>query len=437
MQKKELRKHLLSTFKDQELKRWFDPLKMEIIPDENRVSITFPHSFFADWFGNSIQDKFEEQLGEFMGNGFDVRYKTPSCGAQDFPIDGIKKIKHLDFPYGHQFTFESFLVNQKNYFPLASAREVAKQETVSFNPFVICGENGSGKTHILKGIANEMSKNTEPDRIFLGTIEDISNIYHVKFSGDQFKAREYIKKFDCFLVDDFQRIERHTGLQQELVLIFNSFFDDRRQMVFCFSDKISSYEFLDSTLRSRLEGGLIVSLKQPDMDIRVKFIKQQCRLKKLVLTKEQILLLSQKFNDFRSLQGILIKLFAFKELVRKDLAKKDFERILTHSEDQSTPALTVDMIINTVAGHFKIPPNEIKGGKRVKEIAQARQIAMYLARQLVGDSFPALGRMFGGKDHSTVLYSVKKVQSLQSDDKKMKTLLMELKNKCLQEVDKY
>lgn len=437
MLKKDLRKHLLTTFKDQELKRWFDPLKIDMIPDENRVSIIFPHSFFADWFGENIQDKFEEQLGLFLGNGFDVRYNTPENMTQGQAPVSLKKIKHLDFPYGHQFTFESFLVNQKNYFPLASAKEVAKQTSVSFNPFVICGENGSGKTHIIKGIANEMSKSIDPDKIFLGTIEDISNIYHVKFSGDHFKAREYINRFNALLVDDFQRIERHSKLQQELILIFNNFYDARRQMVFCFSDRVSSFEFIDSTLRSRLEGGLIVSLKQPDMDIRVKFIKHQCKLKKLVLSKEQILLLSQKFNDFRALHGILIKLFAFKELVRKDLAKKDFEHILTHSEDQSTPALTVDTIINIVARHFKISPGDIKGGKRLKEIAHARQVAMYLARHLIGDSFPALGRMFGGKDHSTVLYSVKKIQELQSNNKETKALLMELKNKCLQEVDKY
>jgi chromosomal replication initiator protein len=149
------------------------------------------------------------------------------------------------------------------------------------------------------------------------------------------------------------------------------------------------------------------------------------------LDKEQILTLGQRFHDFRYLQGILLKIFAFKELVNKDIGQKDFELILSHTEDAPRPALTADMVIETVADHFNIDPKEIKGSKRHHEIVRARQMAMFLCREMLGSSFPALGRIFGGKDHSTALYAVNKIKKMQKVSKDMKQLLITLKQKCL------
>ena len=430
--KETLRNHLLKSCTDQELKRWFDPLNIQFDPESKQVSVTFPHPFFADWFEAQVQSRFEEQLGQFLGNGHAISYVNAGPNTAPVPRRESGAVTNrIDFPFGRQFTFESFIVNKKNYFPLASAKEVAKQDNVVFNPFIICGKNGSGKSHLMRAVANEISKRRNPASVLLCSADELNNIYRVKFAGDVFKARTHIFSYDFLFVDELHLLRKEKTLQQELVTIFNHFYDNKKQMIFCCADKLTSYEFLNPTLKSRLEWGLIVTLKQPDLEIRVGYIQEMCRIKKLPLSKEQVLTLAQRFQDFRYLQGILLKLFAFRELVRKDIDKKDFEHILNNTEEKTAEALTPEAIMKTVSEHLGVNLKELTGNKRHHSIAQARQVAMFLCRQLLGISYPALGRAFGGKDHSTVLYSVKKMEQLQQNDKDLKQLLKDLKEKCL------
>lgn len=430
--KQALRQHLLKTCSNQELIRWYDPLGLSVDKDSKQIIISFPHAFFGQWFEENIQNKFEAQLGGFLGSGYSVKYRNNGVSTRGpRTIVPEKTTKKIDFPFDSQFTFESFIINKKNYFPLASAKEVAKQRGSLFNPFIICGKNGSGKTHLLKAICNEISKKHSHEKILLASMDEINNIYSVKFSGNLFKARNHLFGYDFLFIDDFHQIQKYDSLQQEFISVFNNFYDKKKQMAFCFQDKISSYEFIDPALRSRLEWGLIVTLKRPDLEIRVNYVQTSCRLKKLPLNKEQILTLAQRFQDFRYLQGILLKLFAFRELVRREITDKDFDHILSNTEEKSTDSITPQAILSIVSENLGVSIKEIVGSKRHQQIAQARQIAMYLCRNILGLSYPALGREFGGKDHSTVLYSVKKTEELRKDDDELKRVLKELKNKCL------
>lgn len=428
--KQALRNHLLQTCSDEELTRWFDPLDFAHDPEARRLTVVFPHALFSQWFEQQIQSRFEEQLGQFFSNGYAVSYENPGNHVSS-GNGGSTTTTRIDFPFDPQFTFDTFLVNKKNYFPLASAKEVAKQDNVVFNPFVICGKNGSGKSHIVRAVANEISKRRDAESILLVSVGELKNLYQVTAGGDVFKARNHIFGHDFLFVDDLHQLRGDSALQQELVVIFNHFYDNKKQMIFCCPDKLSAYDFLNPTLKSRLEWGLIVNLKQPDLEIRVDYIKQMCSRKRLPLAKSQILTLAQRFQDFRYLQGILLKLFAFRELVRQDISDKDFEHILNNTEEKTTEALSADSVMTTVSEHMAVPVKDLKGSKRQQRIAHARQVAMYLCRQLLGISYPSLGRAFGGKDHSTVLYSVRKIEKMQRDNEDLNQLLKELKEKCL------
>ncbi|WP_237559927.1 DnaA ATPase domain-containing protein [Desulfohalovibrio reitneri] len=429
--KTSLRTHLEQSFSDQELKRWFDPLDVRYDPDEKRLDVGFPHAFFSSWFAQHVQDRFEEQMNGFFGPGSIISYGHNGHGAgtsETASTAGKERVKSLDFPFGNQFTFDSFLINKKNYFPLASAREVAKQDSVVFNPFVVCGEHGSGKTHLLKAIANEIARRTDPQSIYFGTVEDLAALFK---QDDSFSARRQLSAYQVLVLDDFQLIQHSPNLQQELIILFNAFHDQKKQMVFGCADRVTTYEFLNPTLKSRLEWGLIVNLKQPDLEVRVRFIQNQCRQKKITLDKEQVLILAQRFRDFRYLQGILLKLFAYKELVNKDIGPKDFQHVLSHTEEKPQPALSPDLIIDIVSSHFGLQPKDLKGSQRRHEIVRARQMAMFLCREMLGSSYPALGRIFGGKDHSTALYAVNKIKKIQKVNKETKNVLKTLKQKCL------
>lgn len=425
-----LRDHLLQTCSEEELQRWFDPLQVTIQPGKRRAVVVFPHGFFARWFEGTIQEKFEAQLNGFLDGEYTIRYESPRNGAKGSRTME-SSTKAVGFPFDSKFIFDTFLVNRKNYFPLASAREVTKQTGTLFNPFIICGQNGSGKSHLMRAIANEISKKSDPSSVLLLSIDELKNLYSTTFGGDVFRARNHIFGFDYLFVDDFHQIQKYDGMQQEMVIVFNHFHDRKKQMVFCCQGKLSAHDYLDPVLLSRLEWGLMVSLKQPDLEVRIDYIREQAKRKKLQLSKEQILTLAQRFKDFRYLQGILIKLVAFRELVRKDLSKRDFEHILNNTEEKTTETLKSGHIITLVADHFGVSVTDIKGAKRHAHIAQARQVSMYLCKKLLPVSYPALGRVFGGKDHSTVLYSVKKMEQLREDDNDLNNLLKELKRKCL------
>ncbi len=428
--KHSFRKHLLQTSSDNDLKQWFDPLYFKYDEEQKRVTVGFPHAFFAKWFESEIQDRFEAQLNLFLGAGYLVSYRDNDIPGHPTSIKTAEVVKRIDFPFGQEFTFDTFLINKKNYFPIASAKEVSKQSGSIFNPFIICGPGGSGKTHLIKSIGNEFSKKNDYSSIFMGTMDKLNFLYASQFKGDTIRARNHLFEYDFLFIDDFQKIREYPHFQQELVNIFNHFYDSKKQMVLACRDKVTSYDFLDASLQSRLGWGLIVTLKEPDLEIRVGYIQRQCRAKRLTLNKEQILNLAQRFTDFRYLQGILLKLFAFKELVKKELSQKDFEHILANTEEKATDDLTPKKIMGVVSEHFNLRISDLTGSKRHQHIAQARQLAMYLCRKMLNTSYPALGRAFGGKDHSTVLYSVKKVDKLQDDDYELKQLLKTLKNKC-------
>jgi chromosomal replication initiator protein len=429
--KETLREHLRQTCSDQELRQWFDPLQVALGDDERILRVIFPHAFFADWFSENVQGKFEEQLSHFLGNGYRIAYRRPHVKGLPAPMPVRAEGTKIDFPFSRQYTFEHFLTNKKNYFPLASAREVAKQNHVQYNPFVICGGNGTGKTHLLKAVANELCKTRDKEDIFVGGVEELHHTYATRHRGDVLAARRSLCERHCLLLDDLQLLRDYPDLQEELVILFNAFYDNKKQMVFCCSDRLAAQQFLQPKLKSRLEWGLIVYLKEPDLDVRVKYIQHTCREKKLPLGKEKMLTLAQSFTDFRNLQGILLKLGAFKDLVQQEIDDKDFERILSHSEDAPHGSVEPERIIAAVADHFGLGREDLVGSKRHQNIVQARQVAMYLCRHLVHCSYPTLGRIFGGKDHSTAMYAVKKVEKMQSDNKETKQLLNELKKQCL------
>lgn len=431
MVKTGLRQHLLKTASEEEIKRWFDPLRLEADAASKEVSVYFPHAYFAEWFMESQKDVFEEHLSAVLGQGCVVAYHYPASGpAPRGAAHILKNESALNYPFGHEYTFEKFLTNKRNQFPLATAREVAKSGEARFSPLLIRGKNGSGKTHLLRAIGNELAKHHDRATIFLGTIDDLNSHYLIAHHRDFLAAREALRKYDFLLIDDLNALTRHDHLRDEILYLFNTFQEVKKQMVFCVTDDDAFFSCLDPNLRSRLDFGLAVTVKHPDLDIRVKYIQAKSKQYKISLTKEQILTLAQRYREFRNLQGMLLKFQAFISLVQKHVAEGDFSRILNHEQGSPAKGPTPERVIEVVGGHFGISAKELTGPSRQKTVAFARQLALALCRDLTGISYPALGRIFGGKDHSTVLYAVNKINKLQLDNKDTKKLFLTLKEKC-------
>jgi chromosomal replication initiator protein len=428
--KNDFRQHLARTCPEQDLRRWFDPLDISAGEADQTCCVVFPHAYFAAWFEASAKELFERQLAKYLGPGHTVHYRTRGTrpGAPVQPADAAVA---TDFPYGHRFAFETFLANEKNAFPLALAREVSRGGEVRYNPFLVCGPSGSGKTHLLRAMANAVSKNQPGTRIFFGSVADLQALY-----ADQRRLRPEIRaelsSHDWFFIDELTDIARAPDLEPELLGVFNDFHDAGRQMVFSSRERAASCDFLDPTFRSRLEWGLMVHLKAPDLSIRTKFVEQVSKDKRLSLSREQILTLAGRFEGFRRLEGVLLRLEAFRQHAGGELSEAEFSRHIRLSEDKKAPELSPERIIGVCAEHFAIPARDIVGAGRKKELVFARQAAMTLCRSLLGLSYPALGKVFGGKDHSTVLYSIRKFQQILDDNQDTKILFRQLSKKCRQ-----
>lgn len=432
--KNNLRRHLQKSCSVEELKRWYDPLRLTMDEDRGEVAVVFPHAFFATWFSGDVQERFEKDLHEFLGGGFALRYGTNGSGGRngnESAENGAEEVRSIDFPFGQEFTFTSFIENKKNFFPLKSAREVAKQSDILFNPFVISGPGGSGKTHLVKAIANDMARRSGRETVYFGSLEELVDLYEGTYAGDYFKARTFVCSHRALIIDDFQLIRRHQDFQAELISLFDTFYGDKRQMIFCCADSLPSYEFLDQKLKSRLEWGLIVSLMEPDLEVRLGCVERFCNQKQVTLSRDRMLTLAQRFSDLRFLQGVLLKLYAYKELVNTDFSDRDFDRILAQTTGVTRCDVSPENIIDIVAAFYGLESKDLKGLRRHHNVVRARQAAMYLCRDILGTSYPALGRLFGGRDHSTALYAVKKVRRAVATDVAAKDQIEALRKRCL------
>jgi chromosomal replication initiator protein len=409
---------LRRAFTAEELDKWQNSLGLTV--NNGTVSVRFPHRFFGDWFNANIRSRFEQAVA---ATGLNVAYLS-----RDNHPPVAEHLQHSPAParpFGEVFFFDNFFVNNKNYFPLASAQEVAQSRQALYNPFVLCGESGSGKSFLLRAIANARSEHGR-DSIHVSSIEELHSLY-----SSRPDARTTLMTMDFFGVDDLQQIARYPYLQDEMLTLFDHFHLHHKQMVFACSGKVANHSFLAPKLKSRLEWGLSVTLKAPDLDIRTQYAQARCRERQLDLSKDKILLLAQRFGDLRNLEGCLLKLWAYQELVHDQISDEEFDNILNYIDDRASSALTVEQITDAVCRHFQVTREALLSAGRRHELVFARQVAMYLCRRHLGLSFPELGRAFGGRDHSTALYSFRKIEQLQRDDKSIKSMLHALTEKCL------
>ena len=422
--KEKIKKILIqNNFSEETIKVWFDPLGIEL--DGEKIYIKFQHKFLYENYKTKFKDIIENTLQ------LDFKYKIIPLNNNTKKIKDNKIIiKENKKHSNNNFTFKNFIYNKKNHFPVISAKEICKHKIAKYNPFVIYGESSTGKTHLLKAIVYEILKYKPDEKILFINSDELNNKYIIQFNKNHINFKQYINNYNYLIIDDFQEVLNLDDLQRELVTVFDLFYEQNKQMIFSYTGKYLLLDKLDKKLRSRLEWGVIVNLKKPDLDIRTKFIHKFCEDKKLNLSNEQILTLAQKFKNLRNIKGILLKILAYTQLINNNLKEKDFFSILNTVQEKRIDNLTFENIIDIVADEMSLDREDILSSKREKEIVKARQVCMFLCRKLLKYSYPEIGKFFGGKDHSTVIYSVKKIQKLKEDSNIMKSLLKNLEQRC-------
>ena len=455
MLKNELR-DILALQKAEDKGDWLESLTLR--QEGHTLHVGFPHFYFASWFSQHKRDLFEKALSCRFADAQlpHIVYEQPTLGsalghAQPWHSQGAEqqgngqKTSSRDnsdhalrsiataAPKTENDAFTAFIANAKNAFPLAAAKEIAEQRAgVAYNPFLLCGHSGTGKSHILRSMAATLRHGQSGNRVILASA--------ARFCADNPAWVRHPELFwqqcDVLLLDDIQDIAGQSAWQQKLVSCIDacpnsaSLADGARragQMVFACTGQPQTLKTLDERLRSRLESGLVVELMEPDLDVRMRYLQAMCKERNMSLSRDQLLYIAQRCSQFRLLQGLLLKVVAFCSVTGCELSQADLENIVRTGVADKTPGCLE--ILGEVARAMNLRPDDVLGGKRRPDLVLARQISMYICRRKLGLSYPELGRAFGGKDHSTVIHAIKKIKKIIVSDKALQQMVTELELK--------
>lgn len=417
--------------------------------DDGKVTLYVPSKFFKDKFEESFKELIENTLSELGGQNYkilieikkdaqkpqavkktDDKSKTePSFTPQDQKNKTVKTDSE-DMMFNPSYTFESFVPGDNSNFAYSACLAIAKNPGSAYNPCLIYGGVGLGKTHLIQSIGNYIKTNTKQKVVYV-TAENFTNEY-IQSLGEkktqQFKTK--YRKVGVLLMDDIQFLQDKEGIQNELFNTFNDLYDTGRQIVFTCDRPVEELKNITDRLRTRFERGLNIDLLPPNYETRVAILRKKCQEKNFIFSDEVIdYIASNISSNVRALESCLTKLIAYSQLLNKDIsldiAKEQLRHIISSNND--TSGISIDLIIKVVANYFNVSPSDIKGKNKSQSVVLPRQIAMYLCRRMTDFSTTEIGNEFGGKEHTTVMYNVQKIEArLKSSEKEINNLIDKL-----------
>ncbi len=350
------------------------------------------------------------------GSLFAKTWKNKNAECQNSPVTlkELNKNSALD----KKFTFENFVVGQPNEFAYAVAKNIATSDNSGFNPLFLYGGVGMGKTHLVQAIAWH-KRNTQPSKtVIYVSAERFMYLFlkslHLK-SNINFK--ELFNNVDVLIIDDVQFIGGKNSTQEEFLYTFNKFIDSERQIILVANKAPSDLPGIDTTLKSRLSGGLVVDVHQTTYELRLEILKSSAKKFKIPVPQSVVEKLADSItSNIRELEGALNRLIAHAILVNRKIDTEMAKDVLSDVIVSNDHLVTLQSIQKCVCNAFAITRNELLSNTRIRTIAVARQVAMYLSKDLTGYSYAEIGKVFGNRDHSTVVHAVKNVRNKMSTD---------------------
>ncbi|MBI2239406.1 MAG: chromosomal replication initiator protein DnaA [Magnetospirillum gryphiswaldense] len=317
-----------------------------------------------------------------------------------------------------RFTFKNFVVGKPNEFAYAAAQRVAEATAVSFNPLFLYGGVGLGKTHLMHAIAHHIREHNPARRVlYLSAEKFMYRFIRALRSQDTMSFKEQFRSVDVLMVDDVQFIAGKDATQEEFFHTFNALVDQGRQIVISADKSPSDLEGMEDRLRSRLNSGLVADLHATTYELRLGILHSKAEQLGAVVPQKVMEFLAHKIaSNVRELEGALNRVIAHSQLVGRAITLESTQDVLHDLLKASDRRITIEEIQKRVAEHFNIKLAEMSSARRSRQVARPRQVAMYLAKQLTSRSLPEIGRKFGGRDHTTVMHAVKKVEELRSSD---------------------
>ncbi|MHB9292150.1 putative chromosomal replication initiator protein [Hollandina sp. SP2] len=334
---------------------------------------------------------------------------------------------------GENYTFEKYIIGENNSFAANAAMAISRNPGTAYNPFLIYGGVGLGKTHLMQAIGHYVHNQAQGKLIYT-TAESFTNEFIQAIREDRMSPFKNKYRFiDLLLIDDIHFFENKWETQEELFYTFNSLYDANKQIVFTCDRPVSELKKITDRLKSRFERGLNVDLQPPNYETRYAILLSKAKDRKISVPDEVIALISKKIStNIRDLEAALTKLIAYAELVGKPITVEITQQLLRDAFAAPRQTnMSIDMILEMVAAYHKLSVSDLKGKKRTKTIALPRQLAMYIIREITQYSTTEIGQAFGGRDYSTVIHSCQKIEErLHSEpnlDSTIQTLIQMIK----------
>ncbi len=395
---------------------WFRPTGF-LSHDGGTLRIAVPNAQFREWLSKNYLGVLQEALAEAGQPGTQVLFEErseepPTAGLQPAPTPE-RDSSHLNPKY----TFESFVVGSSNQFAHAAARAVAEIPSKSYNPLFIYGGVGLGKTHLMHAIGHYiLAREKRLNVLYISTDRFINEMINaIRFDRLQAFRQKY-RLIDVLLVDDIQFIAGKDRTQEEFFHIFNALHDSQKQIVVSSDCPPRQIPTIEERLHSRFEWGLIADIQPPDIETKVAILRKKAEAERVEVPENVALFIASKVRtNIRELEGSLIRLIAYASLTGRDIdlpLAQETLRALLHTEEKP---VTIEMIQKFVADHYSLKISELKAKNNSKSVSTPRQIAMYISKNLTGASLPEIGKEFGGKHHSTVIHSIRKIEEMRKD----------------------
>jgi len=413
----------------QSFNTWFRPTSMIAFNDKT-LYVQVPNKLFEDWLKEKYSEQINQAIIEIQKEPVEIRFLSKSIiGKMNF-IKEQEKVALENRSRGNsnlnpKYTFDTFVVGTCNQFANAAARAVAESPSKAYNPLFIYGGVGLGKTHLMHAVGNFVKRYSISLRVVYISSERFMNDLINSIRYDKiFDFREKYRNIDLLLIDDIQFIAGKERTQEEFFHTFNSLYDSRRQIVISSDSPPKDIPYLEERLHSRFEWGLLADLQPPDLETKIAILKKKGEYENVSLGDDIIMFIANNIkSNVRELEGCLIRLIAYSSLTGEEISLELARDILKDLIPYQKKPINIEAIQKFVADYFKLKVKHLKSKDNSKRVAFPRQISMYLCKELTKSSLPEIGDKFGGKHHSTVIHSIRKIASIMEQDKEFNKLI--------------
>ena len=414
---------------------WFSPTYPRNL-DSDLITIAVPNQFYRKCLIENYRELIENTL-KIVSNEpilvdfcidsnktaqIDQKIEEPQLINSDLELQPCTKT------LSPKYNFSNYIVGSSNQFAHAAAMAVSNNPAIAYNPLFIYGAVGLGKTHLLHAIGNNIYKNNPTSRVRYISAESftVDLIESIKKDKMPYFRKRY-RPLDVLLIDDIQFIAGKERTQEEFFYTFNTLYETHKQVVISSDRYPKDLRNMEERLRSRFESGLIVDINAPDLETRVAILYKKAELHNKIIPQDVAIFMASNIkSNIRELEGFLLRIIAYSSFTHREINLELTKEVLKDFTFDKTKNFTIQNILKTVASYYNIKVSDVKSKRRTREISTTRQIAMYLCREHTKSSLPEIGRQFGGKDHTTVIFSHKKISNSIKDNNELKASILEI-----------